>query len=115
MGYTKGPWHWEEDFPGAVDKNELVNGDGDIVLQPVTGWDHCDKGIRTSGQDGGVPGTATEETQANARLIAAAPELLEALRDMQIHWHHMIGAISDTEFHALNAKAIEAIAKAEGK
>jgi hypothetical protein len=54
-----------------------------------------------------------EETRANARLMAAAPELLEALRDLiswvpgPAHWH------TDACPKAVD-RAIAAIAKATG-
>ena len=55
---------------------------------------------------------STEEAAANARLIAAAPELLEALmaceRELSAVWSGQ-GQINDNR-HALNARA--AVAKA---
>ncbi len=57
MSYTKGPWNKNED-------GRLVNDEGRIV----TAW-----GISV----GAV--YKTEESEANAHLIAAAPDLLEAL------------------------------------
>jgi len=55
-----------------------------------------------------------EEQRANARLIAAAPELLDVLRELQQRWHHTIGCSSSAADHALNARAFAAIAKATG-
>ena len=52
-----------------------------------------------------VRGGSPEESQANARLIAAAPELLEALRE--------VVALSDRKHDAWD-KAKAAITKAEG-
>jgi L-fucose mutarotase/ribose pyranase (RbsD/FucU family) len=51
-----------------------------------------------------------DEYKANARLIAAAPDLLEALKSMC----EGFSALKDSDFPAL-AKARAAIAKAEGK
>jgi len=54
--------------------------------------------------------TAPGRTEANARLLAAAPELLEALKSMCEGFK----PLKDADFPAL-AKARAAIAKAEGK
>jgi len=50
---------------------------------------------------------------ANARLIAAAPELLEALREYDEAVRNKIGIIP--ELRASYAKVVAAIAKAEGR
>ena len=60
------------------------------------------------------PKAAQQEAQANARLIAAAPELLEALRDIRDNydcdeWAHKYGTPCRC------CIAAEAIAKVEGK
>ena len=54
--------------------------------------------------------TATEEAEANARLIAAAPDLLDALRELvRYHTGHYI----DGQLGSLMKDARDAIAKAE--
>lgn len=65
-GFTKGPWVAAEDFGG---------GSGDEVFgYSVTSASGAD--ILYFGADD------RPETEANARLIAAAPELYEALRGL---------------------------------
>lgn len=57
------------------------------------------------------------EQQANARLIAAAPELLEALRDLLLHAYitDVDPADVDEEDRARESRARAAIAKATGE
>ena len=52
-------------------------------------------------------GSALEDNQANARLIAAAPDLLEALEDVR----HNVDSDEPEMWHRVNA----AIAKARGE
>lgn len=40
---------------------------------------------------GGQHGATVEELQANAKLIAAAPDMLEALQHIQGHWDAAMG------------------------
>lgn len=49
---------------------------------------------------------AYEEAKANARLMAAAPELLEALEAIQKHWNNELFPIMETTKQAI-AKARE--------
>lgn len=55
-----------------------------------------------------------DEHDANARLIAAAPKLLEALRDLQFAVQHLIGGMDADDLAAYD-KARKAIAEAEGR
>lgn len=70
MSHTPGPWRWKlgghtEDLP------ELVGAGGEMVL-----W---------LGNDASYyPTAGIEPDEADARLIAAAPDLLEALRRIEM-------------------------------
>ena len=57
-----------------------------------------------------------EQQEANARLIAAAPELLEALKEIADYWNRGRNdmAMHDACWHAIHT-AEEAIAKATGE
>jgi hypothetical protein len=80
--FTPGPWrYWTQRRPGSEDTCTFRNLTGTEVLRAVTV-------------------TITEE---DARLIAAAPDLLQALRDMLAH-----NGPGD------KARAIAAIKKATG-
>ncbi len=63
--HTPGPWHWFTHSPTVVFIDE---GDGIV-------------GIAWTGDPDGTE-TPLEEEIANARLIAAAPEMLEALKSI---------------------------------
>ena len=67
LQHTPGPWV----FTGSMHKKAyLVNG-GDKYICSV--WDHLRE------DDNGHPIDMDKEMQSNARLIAAAPEMLEEL------------------------------------
>jgi hypothetical protein len=73
LQHTPGPWV----FTGSMHKKAyLVNG-GDKYICSV--WDHLRE------DDNGHPIDMDKEMQSNARLIAAAPEMLEALIE-QYKW-----------------------------
>lgn len=65
--HTPGPWSIF--IPEAVESERpgIVSKDGDIVI-----WGDVE-------DDAGVYGNGRDEEMANARLIAAAPDLLDAL------------------------------------
>ena len=56
-----------------------------------------------------------QQQEANARLIAAAPDLLEALQDVDALWMHHSIAHGDGKIGPLHEKVIAAIAKATGE
>ncbi len=56
-----------------------------------------------------LSGASTEETRANTRLIAAAPDLLSSVKDLLF-----IGNLVDEERQNVITGAVAAIKKAEG-
>ena len=73
-------------------------------------------------EKGGMPGlivnqgTVEPQDWANARLIASAPDLLEALEEVMdaLRIHAPGTALNNHKFDALGIKAYAAIAKAKG-
>lgn len=66
MRFTAGPWEvveFEDCYPG------------------IDAWGHSIVilGEQRSDNDGGIRGRTSEETRANAQLIAAAPHMVDAL------------------------------------
>lgn len=103
---TPGPWKWTAD---VVNEGNMLLGengrtvfDGDNIIQGLSndeGW-----GAR-------IGGTHTDvESEANAQLIAAAPELLEALQETI----HEVGYWLSTQKPELKEKIESAINKAMG-
>lgn len=101
MKYTPGPW--------VVDP---AVRQGFTVYAPKEGFI-----VGTQDEEGRY---GAIESEANARLIAAAPDLLEALCDMlEVHgvrWEHVRGDSSiPASWVELSDKARAAIAKAAGE
>lgn len=96
--HTPGPWEIDEQDYG----DELWFGGTGCGLVTVNGW-----------SNGGRKDQPDEWAQllTDARLIAAAPELLEALKGMVEHFWI---AGSEAEWDAIQ-KATKTIAKAEGQ
>lgn len=93
MKHTPGPW--------------IVYNDDDLahsVLQAISRGDICRIGYYPSGIDATV-----EEINANARLIAASPDLLEACKAAKKHLEPDLVEPGRTVFWSL----VSAIAKAE--
>jgi hypothetical protein len=61
--HTPGPW---KVFPGST---QVVRDQGDVVGETICEAENCNAFVQNEARN-----------QANARLIAAAPEMLEALR-----------------------------------
>jgi len=94
MNYTPGPWHYES---GAVWANA---GDSERDgAEAIAKRCHGDR--------------RPTERDANMRLVAAAPELLEALRILRVQLGDYRDGDGAAKFHACNI-ADAAIAKATG-
>lgn len=99
MSHTKGPWLVDDGFYGP----DLTSDDYHIIVAGC--------GYHASPSDDGFAITGCIST-ANARLISAAPELLEALEDM-ISFQYDGDPLRQESCPAC-IKARSAIAKARG-
>lgn len=101
-GHTPGPWHWERVKIGDTVQCFLKG-------QPNE-WN--DRLVTAQRED--LAAFPYSATSPNARLIAAAPDLLEALRGfMLLDWSRPQDAVEANKMLAARAEA--AIAKAEGE
>lgn len=95
--FSKGPW-----FVGELDKNgQVIVRNADIEI--ATCWHHC-------------VGAIEKEMHANARIMAASPELLKALIRAEHKLSAYVGVCSgDKELtETILPMSRAAIAKAEG-
>jgi hypothetical protein len=105
--YTLGPWTASySDADGFSHINSSTWGG--LAKVPVM--------IQDSYSDSGVL-TPSVEGEANARLISSAPELLQALRDLQQELHRVLKLDVKKHYSLMVADAVanKVIAKAEGK
>lgn len=93
-GYTKGPWFLINDH--------CVGG----PIEP--GWEEAGCGVAHCG----MRARTAEEATANARLIAAAPDLIEALQDIL---EYSGGAASALDDEYVMDRARAALSKALGE
>lgn len=95
-GYTKGPWEWKDDDRDKFGLYRIHPGVLATNLSDGTPWgDDIDK--------------------ANAHLIAAAPELLEALDNVVKACFHYTGEGQEDYVQHSYYAAIAAIKKAKGE
>jgi len=101
MKHTPGPWKLDlqETYEWPTEEIEIMDNDGDGFIAKV--YAH----------------TNIETQKANARLIAAAPDLLEALKELQkrIHAHMKMDVKKHYSLLVADAAASKAIHNAEGK
>lgn len=97
--HTPGPWEWPDD--GGVREFEIFGPDGTLICE--CSWHGC-----PLGEVGALV--------ANAALIAAAPELLEALENLDSAIWRCVDAaeIEGTPVEDASNAARAAIAKATG-
>jgi hypothetical protein len=114
MSHTPGPWSISEYSPHTVvagDPKGLIGGcvdpdrEAERYVKVVHGMGNCDCG--TLDRRFHRTRLSVKEADANARLIAAAPDLLAALRGMLKQYPHLESAATFA--------AEAAIAKAEGR
>lgn len=116
MAHTPGPWEVKQ---GDDERDFIVaEPSGNTVCEPNAAcfdFAELDPNVRT---------ITLAEAQANARLIAAAPELLACLRRMcgmyGAYSKRLAPLLAEDEgtmwaFENVNSLALEAIAKAEGQ
>jgi|TARA_Y100000310_G_scaffold220706_1_gene222291 hypothetical protein len=108
--HTPGPWIAEEYFVYALNNNN----ENRFYLSVQAGWGDRHRKIAYR--------TTNEELEANANLIAAAPDLLKALNEC-LHLFDEMDAISwndDSDFQGSSYEGVaeiaeDAVKKAEGE
>lgn len=105
MKHTPGPWHWDvpEFEKGTKSYNALKNENELPRIVSSTGEEVCHFGNSTEY----YPTEGTPPKDSDARLMSAAPELLEALEHMVHLWESYTGS------RAGKSRAV--IAKARGE
>lgn len=99
MSYTKGPWTLEE--VGDKVKHLCPAKDGTSLLTIAVEYD----------DEGESHYFASVWSRDDAHVIAAAPELLEALKAFKRDWLELSGRMRGTTLDAID----KVIAKAEGR
>jgi hypothetical protein len=98
MSHTPGPWVVSDDVEG-------------LYVSSRQSYKYvCDIEVSNPAYAGAESVISKAEAQANARLIAAAPDLLEALQNLVVWVEHLPGGRSAWEY----VNALAAIAKAKG-
>lgn len=100
MNHTPGPWIFNSFSYEVNDPRSVTKTQRGYFVQKQKGFDICQLPLQAS--------TPADETKANARLIAAAPELLEAL----LRFARAMEQTSYPELQGIWSDANAAIAKA---
>lgn len=118
--HTPGPWAYEFNRDERYSDGDVISAEG-FKVAIIAGFNF---GTHFGGPTREWQGEYddNDEHEANARLIAAAPELLEALEDLikkyeRLHRMYELDMGADERFYAKPElrKSREAIAKARGK
>lgn len=109
--HTPGPWKVGSESENDAEAEEIVAADGSRVIA----W--TSNTFDATADDGYGAEIITDEDRANGRLIAAAPELLKALRqtkDELIELYEQLYKLdaSDNDTTKIIDHAIDVIAKA---
>ena len=100
--WTKGPWVWDKRHPFNVYSDDATGS----IVSTTDGFKYAPR--------------HDAEKQANANLIAAAPDLYEALEkclgSLMSNYHNEYdGVYSDSDFDNIERPYLAALAKARGE
>ena len=107
MSHTPGPWTFR------IEREADVNSSARFFIDAKAG---TTRGRWVIAETKALPPRATEEAEANAQLMAAAPDMLAALKHAENHCP--CGARPEsphTHPHVISCPIGDAIAKAEGR
>lgn len=110
--HTPGPWE-VINSTGVFSALGADSGDG-TFSDSTDGWNICDCSVGATAVGGEYVELGFDVQKANARLVAAAPDLLEALEAMveYVDRMHQIGHIQRP---VQSSEACAAISKAKGE
>lgn len=108
MKHTPGKWE-VKNLTDVFTEKEAVNSEG-IKADMYDGWQVADCSVGLTRVKGELKLLSLEEVKANAKLIAAAPNLLEALIDIQDAQNNPSRSLANLNGAIVNS--LEAIKKA---
>jgi hypothetical protein len=107
--HTPGPWEWHWE-----DESMLVLHGQDVLFNMVLVTNPCEA-CQNRTRETGELNKCLAPNEADARLIAAAPDLLKALQDLVEDITDEDHEPGDWSVHLLVKRSHEAIAKATGE